>query len=898
MSYPELISKISTSAVRNIRVTLLALLGILCAGAITYTSLMPREGLPQIAFPVSFIQVSYQANDKNLVNEQITIPIENILEDVEGINTFSTTTGDNFSFATIFFNTEINAEEKSKEIAKIIETSNTLPAEAFVNVSSIKAGSYDNKNDLILAVAGDGLSYSELEEVATNVALELSSLDEVKDSSINPIYSNVFNPSVGETQKVQVSFNRIGVKKNEGFELKNSVLVGVVKDSNVSTVELSDAVNSKVESILAKPEFQNIQIETVADLAIDLNNQISSLEENAVQALVAVAVVLFLFVSWRASLLTALFIPTVMAASLIVMFMAGITLNVISLFALILVLGLLVDDAIVVVEAIDYQKRKGVKGLQAIREAVRNIGAADVAGTLTTLIVFVPMLAISGILGEFINQIPTTVIIALGLSLTIALTIIPALAYIMLPDKKEKRKPTPLEKYLALPGELAVKAGEKTANFINFYLARRITVIAVIIFSFVILMFGSFFASKLKFTIFPQQKDSNGIIVQLEFNEGTTMDQKIADAQEVEHAILSNYEDLVQKITYLNVGRDFLGVDGAEIWVYLNDITERDETSPEIAEVVQNEINSSLKNSRALVTTFQVGGPPAEEYPSRIQIFENDDAKRAAIVAEVQDFIRNIELSTNTDILDVKTAEPSLIYKSEGREFLEIQTKLSDNADDAAIQEIENKVKNDFFTDEKKAALNVGDEILGIDRGVGSELAESFSAAGFAAIMSLILIYALLVAQFNSFTQPLLILLAIPFSFVLLFPGLYLTDNALSFFVTIGLISLMGIVVNNSIMLLDFANQNRAEGKTTKESIVEAIKVRFRPLVTTSVTTVVGLIPLALSDPFWESLSLTIIFGLISSTTLVILAFPAYYYVVEETREFVKRKVFRLKAQG
>lgn len=149
--------------------------------------------------------------------------------------------------------------------------------------------------------------------------------------------------------------------------------------------------------------------------------------------------------------------------------------------------------------------------------------------------------------------------------------------------------------------------------------------------------------------------------------------------------------------------------------------------------------------------------------------------------------------------------------------------------------------------------------------------------------------------QFNSYTQPLLVMFAIPLAFPGLFPGLLLTDNALSFFVMIGIIGLSGIVVNNTIMLIDFANRYREEGMGIKDSISQAVRDRFRPLLATTGTTVGGLLPLALQDPFWESLAFSIVFGLLSSLVLVILIFPAYYSVVEKFRTRFHRLLAKSK---
>lgn len=136
--------------------------------------------------------------------------------------------------------------------------------------------------------------------------------------------------------------------------------------------------------------------------------------------------------------------------------------------------------------------------------------------------------------------------------------------------------------------------------------------------------------------------------------------------------------------------------------------------------------------------------------------------------------------------------------------------------------------------------------------------------------------------------QPLLVFLAVPFGFFGVFTLLELTDNALSFFVMVGFIALIGVVVNNTILLVDAANQARRRGLRPGLAIGEAVERRFRPLVATTITTVVGLLPLALSDPFWESLGFTLIGGLISSTLMVLIAFPVFYLAVEKVRTPVR----------
>jgi multidrug efflux pump subunit AcrB len=146
-------------------------------------------------------------------------------------------------------------------------------------------------------------------------------------------------------------------------------------------------------------------------------------------------------------------------------------------------------------------------------------------------------------------------------------------------------------------------------------------------------------------------------------------------------------------------------------------------------------------------------------------------------------------------------------------------------------------------------------------------------------------------------SQALLIFLAIPFSFFGVFALLTATDNPLSFLVTVGFIALIGVAVNNTILLVDAANRARDAGATAGEAIQEAVTRRFRPLVATTLTTVVGLLPLSLSDPFWESLGFTLIGGLVSSTALVLVAFPSFYLALEGVRTPLRNAVRRRRGR-
>jgi multidrug efflux pump subunit AcrB len=183
-------------------------------------------------------------------------------------------------------------------------------------------------------------------------------------------------------------------------------------------------------------------------------------------------------------------------------------------------------------------------------------------------------------------------------------------------------------------------------------------------------------------------------------------------------------------------------------------------------------------------------------------------------------------------------------------------------------------------------------DAINFDLGQEQENQDSFQALALAFPLLLLAIYLLLAIQFRSLLQPLLIFMAIPFSLFGITLGLYLSDNAFSFFAMLGFFALVGLSLKNTILLTDYANQLRRSGSSAVDAAVGALHERFRPLIATSLTAVVSLVPLALTSPFWEGLAIVLIAGLLSSTFLVVTVFPYYYLGAE----FLRLKISRKKA--
>ena len=886
MSY-KFITKLSISSIKNFRVTLLFFISIIFIGAITYVQFLPREGFPELNFPTAFIQTIYPVEDLELVESRITAPIVKELDTLSSIENINSTSSNNFSFISISFKTETDVQS---QVEKIQEKLINLPEGVSPEVLAVKPNTIDGENDLLIGINSDlGIDLTELQDKASEVAQKLNSLGSVlKAESINQ-FVDILNPLTGESEQTQLLFNRYGVKKDNTIKVSQNVLIGIQKEKNFTTTQLSKEVTQKIESILNTEEFQDFNIVKIYDEAENLNKQISSLESNAFGALLIVAITLFIFVSWRSSIVAVIFIPTVMAATFITLNILGISLNVISLFALILVLGLLVDDAIVIIESIDYYKRKGYRGIRAVGFAVSSVGKADLVGTITTLIAFFPMLFIIGFLGKIIRDIPITVIVTLIWSLIIALTVVPFLSNILIPSKRNKNI---IYWILNFSNELVIRYGVFISYFVQSYVKKWYLNFFIIVMSLFLIFFGGFFASQLKFEDFPSQKDSNGISINFNFDEDISIEEKIDIAIQVEK-VLNNYKANILEIKYPQVGRNVFGQDVAVMLIDLKSLISRSKTSVEIANSISKDIQN-IKKAKISVQPEQVSGPPADDYQVKIQLYASNIENALFAAEEIKNYINSISFEEkDISIVNTRIKNNDLIVKSNSRRYLLIESKLKGDFDDSTIRSITDKVGKEF--DSKRLnELGLEKDAIDNDRGFSSEIFESVISAGIALLGSFGLIYVFLVVIFNSFLRALIIMLSIPFSFFGLFAGLYFTNNSISFFVIIGMIALVGIVVNNAIMLLDIAIQVRSFGNSISDSISRSVRLRFRPLITTSATTILGLVPLALSEPFWESLALTIIFGLASSTFLILFAFPSYYVFIEGLRVFLRKSMFKI----
>ncbi len=855
------------------RSSLLLWLVVVAFGVLSYLFLLPREGFPPVDVPISVGAGGYFVDDMDRVDEEVTLPLAEAVLDIEGVESVQSFSRAN-SF-TVLANLESGVT--SIEGAALIDEAAqglSLPPEAQLFTQSIDASKFLTEGyDILIGVYGDiGTTGEELEAAANAIVADITHPD-IASAQVEELFDTGINPETGDEVVLEVSFNQLTDPSNE---FRPSIAIGVKANPDVDSLAIREATDQALEQARANlPD--GFEAVVALDFATLVRQQIASLQGNVLLGIIVVAIVTLLLISWRASVITALFILTVLAASVGGLYLLGISLNTISLFGLILALGLFVDDAIVITESIDaFREGDDEDDLTVIRRAINRVGSASLAGTLTTVLVFAPMLLIGGILGGFIRILPITIIMALLVSLVLSLIFIPVAArYLTLPVPKASGPLARAEKRLgnAIGGLPAVR-GTKGV-FIS---------IAGVTLSLVMVVVGLFvFAPNVGFNIFPPAKDSINIALEITYEPGTPIDEAKTLALDVNQQASDSLGD------ELELGYLYIGDNTSALAQYnLTPIGDRP-TVHELVDTLQP-IGDAVEGARVVFSAIS-NGPPELLFPYTMQVYGEDIETVTAAAETLRADLdgRALELA-NGDIFNVVETDVALddvVAREDGRRLVEVRARF-DNASTTSVTASTQEYFEDTYGAADLVALGLEEDALAFDFGLESDNQESFAALPLAFLIALGAMLVLLVVQFRSSVQWLLVFLAIPFTFFGVFGGLLITDNELSFFVMLGLIGLIGIAVNNTILLVDFANQERDLGASRQDAISAAVKKRFRPLVATSFTTVGGLLPLALSDPFWEGLAFTIIFGLLSSTFLVILSFPYYYLGVEWLRDRVR----------
>jgi len=748
-----------------------------------------------------------------------------------------------------------------------------------------------------------------------------------------------------------------------------------VKKENSDILKTVNQVFKKIEAF--KPHAdKKIQVSTFYDISYYVKRRLNVLRSNGIIGFFFVITVLFLFLPPVSAMMTALGIPIALFTTLMVMHFTGLTINLITMFGLIMVLGIVVDDGIIISENTYRYLEKGISPPQAAIKGTDEVSRPVIATVLTTIVAFSPLMFMSGMVGKFVRYIPVVVIIALSASVLEAFIILPShLADFARPLKKRHGRSQ---------SHWFQSLLSRYKKFLTFAIEHRykilFSVISIFIFS---LVMARFF---MPFILFSSQGVEQ-FVIRLESRPDTSIyktNEFISQAENLVKKLPAEYLEAYEtQVGILELERGFdpdlkRGGNFAQITVYLTPSGQRDKTAQEIIELMRpdmEELAEKLKPQGVNKLYFQEfrEGPPvgraidvrirgenmetlraitnqiknylssipgisgiADSYtlgPKEIDVYINEEkaqkaylsnsqiafAVRAAFAGAVSTTIKqekaeeeisvvvrlSEDLSKDPEIFNnilVRNSRDNLIPLSEVVSFRHSQSIRSINhLNGKRYLSVTADVDEKNITSLKANTLiwekfgNIDRQYPGYSLSFGGEQEETRKSIqslliAFAAAISLI--FLILATQFNSLLQPFVVMLTIPFGIIGFIIAFFIHAEPLSFLGIMGFVGLTGVVVNDSIVLVDFINKRR-EDLPIKEAVVEGGSLRLRPILLTTITTVCGLFTVAYGlgglDPFLRPMALAISWGLLFATILTLIVIPCVYLIIEDIHNWRQR---------
>ncbi|MBN1353097.1 MAG: efflux RND transporter permease subunit [Candidatus Omnitrophica bacterium] len=764
--------------------------------------------------------------------------------------------------------------------------------------------------------------------------------------------------TVYDTVKERTSFSRYNAEEN--------VSISVQKQAQANTLQVVNRIKKRLNS-MQREIPQDIKIKIVYDQSIFIEDAINGVKDAAVQGGILAFLVLLLFLrNVKSSLIVTLSIPISIVAVFTFMYWGGLSINMMSLGGLALGVGMLVDNAIVVLENITRHKESGENPKDAAVTGANEVANAITSSTLTTVVVFFPMIFVIGIAGQIFKQLAFTVIFSLVASLFVALTIIPLLSS----SKTKSKAATPV-------------SGSGNFMLLGFYetvLKSFLKVKTLGLFVIFCIFIGSLFL------IIPLDKelmpkvDQGQFVIKVDMPSGTRLEITNRVTARIENYLLGlPYAEDVTTIVGSTKGKEAkdvlqrLGSHQAEIRVNLKkkrktktaaavqeikaNLDRIDKEGANIEYILQESIfSAAVELSAPIVVEIKGASMPvltkiAEKLTKEIEKIRGIYGVKTDMPEpspETKVFINKDNAGLyNLSVADIaQTAQIALKgyiasqLKEKGQEIdIRVRLRESDRNDFDKLSRLQiyspdesivplfsvaqfrrglgpSEIKrldqektilisaNIFKRALKDVSKDVNTVIKKLDipedytvrlTGESEEMAESFKSLRFALIFSIILVYMIMAAQFESFSQPLIIMVTVPLSVIGVLLGLFVTGTSINVVALLGVIMLGGIVVNNGIVLIDYLNLLRQQGKPAYEAVVEASKARLRPILMTALTTILGLIPMALAigegAELRSPLAISVIGGLFVSTFLTLLVVPAIYLLSYEwsTRLFKGR---------
>ena len=996
---------------RPVLATVLTII-ILLFGFIGYNTLGVRE-YPSVDNPIISVTCSYSGANAEVIESQITEPLEQNINGIPGIRSLTSTSQQGQCRITVEFDLSVNLETAANDVRdKVSRAQRFLPRDC--DPPTVSKADADAMPILMVAIQSDSRSLLELSEIADlTVKEQLQTIPDVSSVQIwgekrysmriwldpvkmaaygitpvdikNTITSeNVELPSgsiegnsveltlrtMGQMHTAQ-EFNNIILKEKNGnivrisdvghaelgpadiksyMKMNGVPMVGVVvvPQPGANHIEIADAVYQRMEQ-MQKDLPEDIEYTYGFDNTKFIRASINEVKNTVYEAFVLVIIIIFLFLrDWRVTLIPCIVIPVSLIGAFFVMYVAGFSINVLTMLAVVLSVGLVVDDAIVMTENIYIRIEQGMRPFKAGIEGSKEIFFAVISTTITLVAVFLPIVFMEGTSGRLFREFSFVVAGSVIISSFAALTFTPMLATKLLKRRKEQkwfyRKTEPFFEGL----------NNIYSKTLDAFMKVRWVAIPVSILMLVLIWF---LWGEIPAEMAPME-DRSRITINTRGAEGVSYEHMRDYTEEIAMVVDSIVPD-AQSVTAR------VSSNTGNITISLKDIDERDYTQMEIAEKLTAAVSKKTK-ARAFVQQQSSFGGRRGSMPVQYVIQAMSIKKLQEVLPEFLNRVHDNPTFKMADV-DLKFSSPEVRVNINRDKAGSMGTSVRDVAetlqyglsgqrmgyfymngkqyeiigqvnrqqrntpsgvrsiyirnDKGEMVQLDNLVEfiesvappklyhyNRFLSATVSAGLaegkTIGDGLDEMDKiaeevlddtfrtalaGDSKEFRESSSSLMFAFILALVLIYLILAAQFESFKDPFTIMLTVPLAIAGALIFMYFGDITMNIFSQIGIIMLIGLVAKNGILIVEFANQKQENGESKMEAIRSASLQRLRPILMTSVSTILGLLPLAIATGEGANqriaMGTAVVGGMLVSTFLTMYIVPAIYSYISTERK-------------
>ncbi len=1013
-------------------VTTVMIILIVCLCGIVSLLGLKMDLMPSMDIPIAIVSTSYSGAGPEEIENIITKPIEEVLGTVSNVDTIQSTSsagssivmvqfedGTDIDMATLDMREKIDlikgylpdgssdpmvlkldmnslasivvgvtSDMKPYELTEFLDSKVLNRLERIEGVASVSlTGNTQREIQVVVnqeKLQGYGVTVSQIssylmaeninypsgnvEDGIYNLQLrtvgEFKSVDDIKNLPIMTATGGLIRLS----DVADVSENTTDNTTNAYINGEHGIIVSISKQSNANIVDVSNEIEEELEKI--NRDYGEIDIFMLSNTSDYIKVSVKNVLQTAILSTIMAFIVLYVFLrSIKPSLVIAVSIPTSILATFATMYVVGIGLNIISLGGISIGIGMLVDNSVVILENIYRYRKLGYEAKEAAYLGAKEMSLSVMASTLTTVAVFIPLVFISGMVGQVFFDLSVTICAALIASLIVSITFVPMACSVLLKEdvadkpKKETRATKVLDKIGSLVDSLDT-VYRKALNWCITHQKKTIvgTIIIFVLTLCLIPIMG--------FNLMPSM-DQGTATISISLPNGS----KIEETEAVTNEVLEIIADIPEiDVYYVTIGGDssssLFGADSDKATISLNLVGKdhRKRTTVEVAQDIQERVdtiagaeitataletamgnfsdssvtlqvngtdmdmlmeaandvrdivatvdgvinvetsvgdtvpqaNIVINRNKASVyglTAAQVGSALSEAVTGKVATTYKVDGTEIDVrimskeenVDRLND-IYNIVITSPTgvnvplsEIADIVIEESSSsINRMNQTKYISISGTIIDRDSNSVMKDVEAKLDNYIFPEGTDYQFTGSMEML----------EDTFSDLMIVLIVAILLVYMIMASQFESLLNPFIVMFSVPLALTGGIFGMFITGNSISVVSFMGFIMLVGMVVNNAIVLIDYTNQLRVEGYSCDEALEEAGPTRLRPILMTTLTTVLGLIPSAVMTTegleMQQPLSITVIFGLTISTVVTLLFVPVVYSIFDKIR--VKRR--------